>query len=82
MSHRHVEWVIGRLVTDADLRQRFGRDPSAVLRGLTAEGHEFSGTEIDALVRLDPEAIQHLTEALDARLRRAGRGLGSDGAGG
>jgi hypothetical protein len=71
MSHRNVEILIGRLATDPLLRRRFTLGPPALLRELQAEGCELSAVEIDALARLDGEALRAFAATLDRRLCKA-----------
>lgn len=66
--HRSVEVVLGRLVTDPELRCQFAQRPSEVLR---EQGLELTPLELDVLAATDPEAIRAFAEALDARLRKA-----------
>ncbi len=66
--HRNVEILIGRLVTDPDLRRRFAGHPRAALR---AQFLELTEVEEEALAAIDPAALRALAAALDARLCRA-----------
>ena len=50
MSQRIVERVIGRLVTDEELRFEFTRAPSGTLEALREYGWELNHAEIDALM--------------------------------
>ena len=71
MTHRNVETLIGKLVTDPQLRRRFTSDPVAVLRELGEEGLELNRVEREALASTDPAAIRSLAHSLDRRLRKA-----------
>ena len=71
MSHRAVEIVLGRLVTDEALRRRFAASPMGTLEELREQGLELSAVERAALESLDPAAVADLARALDARLRKA-----------
>ena len=71
MTHRNVETILGRLLTDATLRRRFAEDPASVLEEFRTEGHELSGVELEALAATDPTVLRPVAEALDRRLRRA-----------
>ena len=53
MSHRHVEIVIGRLVTDEEFRRQFTEDPSRWLEELAEAGLELTAAELTALRRTD-----------------------------
>ena len=68
MSQRHVEQVIGKLVTDEDFRREFTRDPVALLRGLLTSGAELTEVEVRALAGLDPRRVERFAESLDPRL--------------
>ncbi len=72
MTHRNVETLLGRLVTDPALRRRFVKDPAAVLGELRDQGFELTPIELEALASTDPEAIRTFAEALDRRIRKAG----------
>lgn len=68
MSQRHVEMVIGKLVTDEDFRREFSRDPVALLKGLRTCGAELTEVEMRALAGLDPRRVERFAESLDPRL--------------
>lgn len=53
MSHRNVEQIIGRLLTDEELRHEFLAAPARVLAALIAQGWEFSRLEVEGLIRTD-----------------------------
>jgi hypothetical protein len=69
--HKNVETLIGRLVTDPELRRRFSKDPAGVLRELRDQGFELTDVEREALASTDPDAIRLFAEALDRRIRKA-----------
>jgi dienelactone hydrolase len=71
VTHRNVETLLGRLLTDPALRRRFAADPTAVLAELRDQGLELTAIEIEALASTEPEALGRLAEALDRRLRKA-----------
>jgi hypothetical protein len=71
MSHRAVEIVLGRLVTDEALRRRFEASPMGTLEELREQGLELSAVERAALESLSPAAVADLARALDTRLRKA-----------
>ena len=71
MAHRNVETLLGRLLTDSVLRQRFVDNPALVLQEFRTEGHELTPTELDALASTDREVLRTLADALDRRIRRA-----------
>ena len=74
MSHRNVELLIGRLMTDPFCRRRFEVDPVSFLQQLNAQGCELSVVEIDALATIDPVSIRTFAGALDPRLRKVDHG--------
>lgn len=71
MSHRHVESLLGRLVTDPALRRRFAKERFALLEELRSHGHELTAIELEALASTEPIAIDIFAASLDERLRKA-----------
>ncbi len=71
MSHRGVENLLGRLVTDAETRRRFRLAPVRTLQELCELGIELTPVELEALSDLDPAALNRFAQALDQRLRKA-----------
>ena len=71
MSQRSVEILLGKLVTDEEVRQRFRVDPQEVFGAARAQGLELSAVEIDALRSLDVRALDRLARALDPRIQKA-----------
>jgi len=56
MSQQAVDFVIERLLTDWDLRDRFGRDPLRALAHLHfSTDIELTPDEMRAFLRIDPE---------------------------
>jgi len=70
MSHRRVEQLIGRLLTDEELRDEFVLAPEATLTLLVEEGWDLSHFEIDALLSVDVKVWQDAAAKIDARLQR------------
>jgi hypothetical protein len=68
MSQRALESVLGRLITDVEFRQRFFKAPADVCR---ADAIALTPREQHALLRLDPVALQQMTDGLDPRIVRA-----------
>ena len=71
MSQRSVEILLGKLVTDEEIRRRFRVDPEGVLAGARERGLELSAVEAEALRGLSPGALDKLAAALDPRLQKA-----------
>ena len=74
MTHRNVETLIGRLVTDAALRRRFEADRATVLREFREQGYELTTIELEALESTDIAALGALEKALDRRIRKLDSG--------
>jgi hypothetical protein len=70
MTHRNVEQLLGRLLTDPALRRRFTESPARFLAELPNEGLELSIVEREALASTDPASLAAFAERLDRRLRR------------
>jgi hypothetical protein len=71
LAQRHVETLIGRLITDEDLRAAFLQNPEAVLREQRACGFELSATELAALLATNRDLWRHAAALLDPRLQKA-----------
>ena len=74
VTHRNVETLIGRLVTDPLLRRRFADSQADVLREFQEQGYELSAIEIDALAATADGAIQSFSDSIDPRIRKADTG--------
>ena len=70
MSHRNVEIIIGRLLTDEDLRRRFSREPGATLDDFCHKGWELSRCEIDALLSGDDAMWTEMARSIPSKLQR------------
>jgi len=68
MSQRHVEWLLGRLTTDRDFRQRFYQDPAAIC---ARESVELTDSELAALLALEQTRLEEFAKRLDPRIVRA-----------
>jgi hypothetical protein len=79
MSQRTVERVIGRLVTDEELRLEFIRAPRKTLAALAEQGWELTGVEVDALLRTDIGLWVHAAQRVDPRLQRCSLKAGEEG---
>ena len=70
MSHRTIERVIGRLLTDEELRFKFTRSPKRTLAELGEQGWELSRVEVDALLTMEPRLWSEVAARIDPRLQR------------
>src|SRR2546426_75312 len=72
MTHQSVELLIGKLVTDEELREAFQQNPHAVLAWLRDQGLQLSSLEMDALKSIDTAAVYGLghSEEIVARALR------------
>ena len=71
MSHRNLEIVIGKLVTDEALRWEFKRRPASALLRLADHGLGLTNSEVDAILGLDMAALERFVATLDERLQKA-----------
>jgi hypothetical protein len=70
MSHRTIERVIGRLLTDEDWRREFSYAPRQTLVALAEQGWELSRLEVDALIRTDVRVWSDAAARIDSQLQR------------
>lgn len=70
MSQRNVELLIGRLLTDEELREQFTRAPLETLTGYCQQGWELTRGEIDAFVQTDIRFWNLGATRLPSRLQR------------
>lgn len=73
MTHKNVERLLGRLLTDPDIRERFVAAPERLLDELRAQGYDLSKTELAALATLNSDPLRAFAAQLDRRIRRARR---------
>lgn len=67
MTQQAVERALGKLLTDEAFRERFFTNPE---RASWEAGFALSPTELEALMRLSPEALARFSEDLDKRISR------------
>jgi hypothetical protein len=70
MSHKGVETIIGKLVTDERFRRRFFAEPRAALDDLRQRGCEVTALESEALLAIDEAAIHAFATCIDPRLQK------------
>jgi hypothetical protein len=70
MSHRTIERVIGRLLTDEEWRREFTYAPRQTLVALAEQGWELSRLEVDALIRTDVRVWSDAAARIDSQLQR------------
>lgn len=70
MSQKTVQLIIGRILTDEELRQRFLVSPVETLSSFRESGLELTDTEIDALTNTDRTLWKDGATRIDARLQR------------
>ena len=71
MSQRHVEILLGRLLTDEKLRRRFFPIGPASFEATSHDRLELTAIERHALSTLNPTLCERFAESLDARLKKA-----------
>jgi hypothetical protein len=70
MSQRNVELLLGRLLTDAELRRQFVRTPRDVVDAFRHQGWELTEGEVDALIATDATTWSELARRIPSRLQR------------
>ena len=70
MSQRTIERLIGRLLTDEELRDQFSRAPRRTLAALNEQGWELSRLEVDALLAIEFGLWSKVAARIDPRLQR------------
>jgi len=72
MSQKTVQLIIGRLLTDEELRTRFVERPYQTLVDLREQqGFELTDDEIDALARSDVKVWPAMAKRIHPRLQRS-----------
>lgn len=70
MAHKSVQLIIGRILTDEELRGRFLSGPAATLAALRDLGFDLTSAEIDALTQTDRQLWDCGPAWIDGRLQR------------
>jgi hypothetical protein len=70
MSQKTVQLIIGRILTDDDLRARFVQKPGRVLRELRELGYELTDAEAEALADTPAHAWTTAAGQMHPRLQR------------
>jgi hypothetical protein len=70
MSQRNVELLIGRLLTDEEMRGRFMLKPGGTLEDFCRQGWELSQGELEALAATDATVWSELASRIPSRLKR------------
>src|SRR5437660_7807730 len=71
MTQQSVEILIGKLLTDEELREAFEQNPQGVLVWLLRQGLQLSRLEMEALTSLKPSDLSGLADVIDRRLQKA-----------
>jgi hypothetical protein len=71
MSHRNVEILIGRLLTDEELRRRYTREPAATIEEFRQQGWELSRCEVEAILSRDASMWDEMARRIPSKLQRA-----------
>ena len=70
MSHRAVQSVIGRLITDGVFRRRFEERAGDCLARCGKRGVDLNKTEVAALIETDPRLWSRMARLIDRRLQK------------
>jgi hypothetical protein len=70
MSQRTIERVIGRLLTDEELRHEFTQSPRRTLAELIQQGWDLSHLEVDAMLATEIGLWSEAAARIDSRLQR------------
>jgi hypothetical protein len=70
MAHKTVQFIIGRILTDEELREKFLVAPVETLLAFRDSGLDLTDAEIDALTNTDPELWRSGASWIDSRLQR------------
>src|SRR5580692_6282394 len=70
MAHKTVQFIIGQILTDEELRARFLDQPMETLTSLRDKGFDLTTSEIDALLLTDSRLWRAGPDWVDSRLQR------------
>lgn len=71
MAYKTVQFIIGRILTDEELREKFLVSPADTLTSLRDDlGFDLTNTEIDAIAKTDPQLWESGPDWVDTRLQR------------
>jgi hypothetical protein len=70
MGQKTVQLIIGRILTDEELRARFVAQPDSTLAWLRDKGYDLTDSEMDAIARTDRRLWGAGSKWLDMRLQR------------
>jgi hypothetical protein len=70
MAQKIVQFIIGQILTDEELRLSFLKGPTETLVALKEKGFELTHTEIEAIAQTDTRLWRRGADWLDARLQR------------
>ena len=70
MSQRNVEMLIGRLLTDEEMRRQFVRMPARAIEDFCRQGWELTNGEMEALAATDATVWSELASRIPSRLQR------------
>jgi aryl-alcohol dehydrogenase-like predicted oxidoreductase len=71
VTQQSVEILIGKLLTDEELREAFEQNPHGVLVWLLRQGLQLSRLEMEALTSIRPSDLSGLADMIDTRLQKA-----------
>ena len=71
MSQKTIQWLIGLLLTDEEMRRRFLKDPLGFVNALRNDGFALTNTEIEALIETDAAMWSQAADRIDSRLQRS-----------
>ena len=70
MAHKTVQFIIGGILTDEELREKFPAAPVETLSAFRESGLDLTDAEVDALTNTDRELWKSGADWIDKRLQR------------